>query len=210
MPLKPPIHPGRVAWTGENPGILLKKDPDGPWSSIALFFRVFWSPKGRGTALLLFEKPDVAESLPSVHNIMLSDNQPMAEFLLDTFISKLAVFAESPAFSAIQHVSITESYAAGDPRSRYSEIVNADNINIELHWDGLGKPVALELPAELTGGKEHEAYNVLVESRQPEIKLNGKSLPGKPVPRVQAGIETTSAFLYFSETWIDPDGVEPR
>ena len=72
----------------------------------------------------------------------------------------------------------------------------------------LGKPVALELPAELTGGKEHEAYNVLVESTKPEIWLNGSLLPGTPAPRVQAGIETTSAFLYFSETWIDPTDVK--
>ena len=208
MPLDSPIHPGRVAWTGENPGILLKQDPDGPWTSIALFFRVFWSPAGRGTALLLYQNPNVADSLPAVHNIMLSDNEPMAQFLLDTFIGKLAAFSEAPAFSALQHVPITESYVEGDPHSRYSEIVKAENIQIELHWDDLGKPVALELPAELTGGKEHEAYNVLVESRNPEIRLNGTSLPGKPVPRVQAGIETTSAFLYFSETWIDPTGID--
>ena len=204
MPLNTPIHPGRVAWTGENPGILLKEDPDGPWSSMALFFRIFWSPKGRGTALLLYQNPNVAESLPAVHNIMLSDNQPMAQFLLDTFIGKLAAFAEAPAFSVLQHVAITESYAQGDPHERYSEIIKADEISIELNWGGLGKPVALELPAELTGGKEHEAYNVLVESTEPEIWLNGSLLPGKTAPRVQAGIETTSAFLYFSETWIDP------
>ena len=28
-----PIHPGEVAWTGENPGIYLKEREDGPWSA---------------------------------------------------------------------------------------------------------------------------------------------------------------------------------
>ncbi len=204
MPLEHPIHPGRVVWTGENPGILLKQDPDGPWSAMALFFRIFWSPAGRGTALLMYENPNVVESLPAMANIMLSDNRPMAQFLLDNFIAKLLAFGGAPAFSALQHVDITESYTVGDPRSRYSEVIKSDNLEIELTWGGLGKPIALELPAELTGGKEHEAYNVLVESRQPEIKLNGRILPGQPVAREQAGIKTTSAFLYFSETWIDP------
>jgi len=204
MPLNRPIHPGRVAWTGENPGILLKKDTDGPLSAVALFFRIFWSPKGRGTALMLYEKPEAAESLPAVHNIMLSDNREMAQFLIDTFISKLPAFANAPAFSALQHVDITESFAIGDPGSCYGEVIKAADIDIRLTWDELGTPTALELPAELTGGKEHEAYNVLVESRKPEINLNGTALDGEIFPREQAGIKTTSAFLYFSETWIDP------
>ena len=66
MPLPTPINPGTVVWTGENPGILLKEDPDGPWSALAMFFRIFYSPAGRGSALMLYEKPDLAASLPIV------------------------------------------------------------------------------------------------------------------------------------------------
>ena len=29
-----PIHPGAVAWTGENPGIYLKDRQDGPWTGL--------------------------------------------------------------------------------------------------------------------------------------------------------------------------------
>ena len=204
MPLESPIHPGRVVWTGENPGILLKEDPDGPLSAVALFFRIAWSPAGRGTVLMLYENPGSATSLPDAANVLLSDNRELAEFLRLNFIAKLAAFADAPAFSALTHVAITEAWPEGDSNSCYREQVRADGLEITLTWDDLGAPVALELPTELTGGKEHEAYNVLVECRRPEIRLNGRILPGKPGPRVQAGIETTSAFLYFSESWIDP------
>ena len=204
MPLDSPIHPGRVVWTGENPGILLKEDPDGPLSAVALFFRIAWSPAGSGTVLMLYEDPGRAASLPDAVNVLLSDNRDLAEFLRLNFIAKLAAFADAPAFSALAHVAISESWPEGDSNSCYREQVRADGLEITLTWDDLGEPVALELPAELTGGKEHEAYNVLVECRKPEIRLNGRVLPGKPVSRVQAGIETTSAFLYFSESWIDP------
>ena len=39
MPLRDPLTPGRVDWTGENPGILLR-GPDGNFSAMSLFFRV--------------------------------------------------------------------------------------------------------------------------------------------------------------------------
>lgn len=204
MPLEPPIHPGSIAWTGENPGILLKEDPDGPLSAVALFFRIFYSPEGRGTALLLYEEPNAAASLPDTVNVMLTDNRPMAEHLMQTFIGKLPAFKGLPAFGSTQYVEITESYPTGDPRSRYTEVVKAAGVDVELVWDDLGTPTALELPAELTGARENELFSLLVESRNAQIILNGKPLKGQPFERVQAGIKTTTAFLYFSEIWISP------
>ena len=47
-------------------------------------------------------------------------------------------------------------------------------------------------------------YPMLIESTRPAIQVNGRQLPGNPVERVQADIKTTTAFLYFSETWIRP------
>ena len=204
MPLSVPIHPGKVDWSGENPGILLKESPDGPWSSMALFFRIVYSPHGRGHALLLLENPNVAQSLPEIHNIMLSDNEPMARFLMTDFIGKLPAFGGAPAYQAVQYVPITEVHTGGDPRSRYTEKVTAQNIEVELIWDELGEPTALELPPHETGPKDRELFTLLVESREAAIILNHRRLNGKPVPRVQAGLQTTSAFLYFSETWIIP------
>jgi hypothetical protein len=34
------------------------------------------------------------------------------------------------------------------------------------------------------------------------VTVNGRVLPGKPVPREMAGHQITTAFLAFSETWI--------
>ncbi len=206
MPLKTPINPGKVVWSGENHGMLLKAAPDGPWTALALFFRLYYSPAGSGTALLLYEEPDLAESLPRACNVMISDNEPMARYLMSDFVARLgnSPFGTAPAFPAVQFVALEESHASGDPGSRFSEVVRAPGIDVELVWDGLGTPRALELPKELTGGKENDLFTLLVESRRPAIVLNGRTLPGEPVARVQAGIETTTAFLYFSETWIAP------
>ena len=204
MPLSSPIHPGQVVWTGENPGILLKENPDGPFSAIALFFRIYVSPAGRGTVLLLLDSPEEKRAFPEGCNLLLHDNQDLAEYLLETFILRLPAFAALPSCESLSLIPIEECRSEGDPRVRYSEIITADSLDIELVWDGLGKPTALELPPELTGGKENELYTLLIESTNPSIHINGRRLPGSPVERVQAGIKTTTAFLYFSETWIRP------
>jgi hypothetical protein len=204
MPLATPIHPGTPDWSGENPGILLKEDPEGPWSAMALFFRIVYSPEGAGHALLLYEDPMRAASLPETHNVMVSDNEPMARYLMANFIGKLPSFGGVPGFPAVQYLALDQVAAGGDARSRYTESLRAGDLRVELVWDDLGAPVALELPVEETGTKEHEGFTVLVESRTASILVNGRALPGRPVPRVQAGLETTSAFLYFSETWIWP------
>ena len=154
--------------------------------------------------LLLLDSPEEQRTFPDGCNVLLHDNKALAEYLLDTFILKLPAFAALPACESLSLIPMDECRSEGDPRSRYSEIIKSASLDIELVWDGLGKPTALELPAELTGGKENELYTLLIESTNPSIHINGQRLPGDPVERVQAGIKTTTAFLYFSETWIRP------
>ena len=56
-----PHNPGRVEWSGENPGIYLKENSqDTSYSTLALFFRVVMSPHGRGTAAIVLGAPDKA------------------------------------------------------------------------------------------------------------------------------------------------------
>lgn len=209
MPIQPAVNPGQVDWSGENPGILLKEDPEGPFSAMALFFRIACSPVGPGQALLLYEKPQEAASLPGAHNVMVSDNEALGHYLIDHFIAKLAAFAEAPAYGALRHLPAKAVRSEGDPRSAYAEIVETADFSVELRWSGLGTPVALELPPSLTGPKDRELFTVLVEAREAAILVDGRQLPGVPVPRVQAGIETTTAFLYFSESWMIPPQVAP-
>jgi hypothetical protein len=54
------------------------------------------------------------------------------------------------------------------------------------------------------GSRKHSMFSVLVPAQQASILVNGKPLPGKLGTRIQADVETTSAFLYFTETWIFP------
>ena len=207
MPLNEPVTPGTVDWTGENPGILLK-GPNGDFSAMALFFRVAWSPVGQGQVLLLYGTPGAVAGTPRAPNAIMSDNAALTSFLKENFIGKLAVFANAPAFATLQEVHAQTVRSAGDPMGhRYTETVAGGGLAVELVWEDLEPPRALELTPDQGGTGEHTMFTLLVPARSAEIIVNGHTLPGAVGTRVQAGFETTTAFLYFSETWVIPPEV---
>lgn len=204
MPLSEPITPGTVDWTGENPGIVLK-DEAGNASAMALFFRVAWSPVGQGHVLLLYGTPAAATGTRAAPNVMLADNMPLARFLKENFIGKLAAFRAAPAFDGLEVKLAQAVRSTGDPSGhRYTETISGDGLTVELVWEGLEAPRALELTPDQVGTGAHTMFTLLVPAREAHIIVNGYSLPGKVGTRVQAGVETTTAFLYFSETWVIP------
>lgn len=204
MPLQTPVTPGKVDWTGENPGILLR-DAQGNFSAMALFFRVAWSPVGQGQVLLLYGAPDAVEGTPDAPNVMLSDNPALTTFLKANFIGKLAAFANAPAFDTLPEVTLQVARSSGDPMGhRYCETLCAAGLTIELVWEELEPPRALELTPDQVGTGEHTMFTLLVPAHSAQIIVNGHRLPGELGTRVQAGYETTTAFLYFSETWVIP------
>ena len=204
MPLPEPVTPGVVDWTGENPGILLKND-DGSFSAMALFFRVAWSPVGQGQMLLLYGTPGSEEGTIEAPNLIISDNADLSEYLLENFVGRLAAFRDAPAFKGLRHLVAQSVQTDGDAMShRYSETVAGEGYTVQLVWEDLEHPRALELMPDQVGSGIHTMFTVLVPAQQGSILVNGKPLPGKLGTRVQAGVETTTAFLYFTETWIIP------
>lgn len=204
MPLNQPFTPGTVDWTGENPGILLK-DTNGGFSAMALFFRIAWSRAGQGHVLLLYGTPGAVTGTPQAPNVILSDNPSLTSFLKESFISKLAAFSNAPAFPDLREIAAHSVRRSGDPMgNRYKETISGGEYTVELVWEELEPPRALELTPEQVGTGEHIMFSLLVPARSARILVNGRALPGELGSREQAGEKTTTAFLYFSETWIIP------
>lgn len=207
MPLAEPITPGVVDWSGENPGILLK-DAAGNFSAMALFFRIAWSPVGQGHVLWLYGTAAAAEGTAEAPNVMLTDNAALGDFLKRNFIGKLGVFSTAPAFDGMPVKLAQAVRSSGDPMGRrYTETIVADGLTVELVWEGLEPPRALELTPDQVGTRAHTMFTLLVPATAAQIIVNGHCLPGHVGTRVQAGVETTTAFLYFSETWVIPPEV---
>ena len=198
----PIVFPGTVEWSGENPGISLKATPDGPFVALASFFRVVLSPHGRGHALVLLQSPQEANPPPDRGNFCLHDNEALARYLVADFVSHFGAFKGQGGLDGLVYRKLDSVEASGDPASSYSETVRAGDLTVRLTWSGLGKPFCFALPPDKSATGKHHMPSLFVGCRDATASVNGRALPGKPVPREIAGHTITTAMLAFSETWI--------
>ena len=198
-----PIHPGRVAWTGENPGIYLKDTQDGPWTGLATFFRITWSEFGRGTGVLLLDQPNVEKGLPEVENFCISDNEKLARYLVAEFFSKFASFRVSPGIKAISYLPLISARREGDAVKNYSEVVTAKGYEVVMAWKSLGAPYAVDMPPEKGPTQRHEMYSLFLDAPDASVTVNGRALKGKVAKRDFADTRKPTAFLAFSESWME-------
>lgn len=195
-----PINfPGTVEWSGENPGVSLKETPDGPFVTLASFFRVVLSPHGRGHALVLLQAP---QDGASAGNVCYHDNEKLARYLVSDFVANFGAYKGLPGLKGLTYKKLDSVAAAGDPGSTYSEIVKAGSETIELKWTGLGKPFCFALPPDKSATGRHYMPSLFVGCADASVTINGRKLPGKPAPREIAGHKISTAMLAFSETWI--------
>lgn len=195
----PIVFSGQVEWSGENPGVSLKEKPDGPFVTLASFFRVVLSPYGRGHALVLLQAPGDGAAAT---NVCYHDNEKLARYLVSDFVSNFGAYKGLPGLKGLTYKKLDSVAAAGDPASTYSEIVKAGDQTIELKWTGLGKPFCFALTPDKSATGRHYMPSLFVGCADASVSVNGKRLPGKPVPREIAGHTISTAMLAFSETWI--------
>jgi hypothetical protein len=198
----PIVFPGTVEWSGENPGISLKETPDGPFVGLASFFRVVLSPHGRGHALVLLQSPQEANPPAERGNFCFHDNETLARYLVDGFVAHFGAFQGQAGLGGLVYRPLDSAEAAGDPASSYSETVKAGDLTVRLTWSGLGEPFCFALPPEKSATGKHHMPSLFVGCRDATVSVNGRALPGKPVPREIAEHTITTAMLAFSETWI--------
>ena len=195
------VFPGRVEWSGENPGISLKEQPAGPFTALASFFRVVLSPHGRGHALVLLQSPHEANT-GERGNLCLHDNEALARYLVSGFVTHFGAWRGLPVLQGLTYRRLDRVEAAGDPASSYSETVQAGDLSVRLEWTGLGEPFCFALPPEKSATGQHTMPSLFVPCADATIEVNGRRLAGHPVPREIAGRAISTAMLAFSETWL--------
>ena len=203
------INPGRVEWSGENPGIYLKDSPDADFSTLALFFRVVLSPYGRGHAALVLGAPNENTGWPHATNFLMTDNQRLMRWIVDGWVRKMPTFVDRAGLESMSWLDLEGvSRRAGDLRSRYSEKALGSGIELDLIWKDLGDPLPVEVDRTNSATGEHEMYSVFLEAGSASVVVNGTPLSGTVGSRKFFGRTMSTAFLAFSETWVSPVGSE--
>jgi len=197
------VHPGRVDWSGENPGMYLKNDAEGGFVTLISFFRVMVSPHGRGHAAFMLLDPQGTGKNSAAPNLCLTDNEPLAEYLRQGFVRHFGAFKGVTALDNCRMAPAWDFVAAGDTRSTYTEWFRSSVGQVSLNWDEMGDPFIVDLPVEKSATGKHQMLSLFVEAKSVRASINGTAVKGKAFPREFAGRKQSStAFLAFSETWL--------
>ncbi|QPN28449.1 hypothetical protein J8E27_15085 [Brucella sp. 458] len=196
------IRTGKVEWTGDNPPIYLKTDPDGDWTTLALFFRINGSDHGRGNMMLVIEDP-YDNGNPDPVRLCVTDNPSLARYLINEFVRKFSLFRSAQA--ALNSLEITDgakfSVEADYPRY-VTEIANFGMHRLEMSWMDLTEMFAVAQPAKDSQTGAHEMFSVFQPATTASIILNGRKLPGNTIERDFFERRAQSASLAHSESWI--------
>ncbi len=199
-----PRNSGIVEWSGDNPGIYLKEDPDGDWSALGLFFRVTLSPFGSGHVMIVMDQPNAALGYPAANNICLYDNKELTQYLISDYISKFPSFRGKKGLHSMSHYKIDEVTSRGDLTDYRTESIISEDLEVVMYWSSLGEPFAAEVAVEASATGEHEMYSVFLEATEAHISVNGERLKGMLTTRNFLGGEMSTAFMAISETWVRP------
>jgi hypothetical protein len=195
-------HPGAVDWSGENPGMYLKENADGPFVTLVSFFRVVVSPHGRGHALVLLEAPLLQGSFPGALNVCVTDNDALARYLVTEFVTCFGAFKGAEALQHIDYLPLEGVAVSGDTRASHVEWVKGPGVEASLSWEDLGEPFMVNIPKEKSATGKHALHSLFVDARRVTATVNGRTLKGHPVERAFAGRQSSTAFLAYSETWL--------
>ena len=127
----PPVMPGRLILSGENPFIRLSPERGGPISTDASLWTVTYSPEGAGHAL--FVKSDLTGGQWRIY----SDNPQLARWLQTTVQGML-----NPE-TASDKIAVAEATFSrqGDLRDSWTQKVHAVSDEIVLIWSDLIDPL---------------------------------------------------------------------
>jgi hypothetical protein len=192
-----------VDWSGENPGMYLKATADGPFVTLISFFRVVTSPHGKGHAAFMLLDPHGDGSKAAQPNLCLTDNEPLARYLCDGFVSRFGAFRGVKALETLRYQPAWDFMAGGDGRQRHSEWFRSVAGQVQLEWGRLSEPFLVDLaPGESATGA-HRMVSLFFDAHEVMAHINGNRVEGRAVRREFAGRKDSStAFLAFSESWI--------
>ena len=200
-----PINPNPIDWSGENPSITLKSAAGEETTCLVSFFRVVVSPHGAGHAVFILTDPGGSGGGKAT-NACLTDNEPLARYLLSDFVMKFGAWRGNPLLADLPFVAAVGFVHSGEHLTAWTERVTSPDIDVTLTWHELDAPFLVEFDAEHSATGAHEMISLFVPARQADVIVNGVRSSGVPGPRDMAGKQSSTAFLAFSETWLRAHG----
>jgi hypothetical protein len=189
------VDDNRVVVTGENQFIRLSEKDGDPHTTEASYWRIVFSPAGPGHALYL--KSELTADRWAIY----SDNVAMARWLQRTVQGMLV--------ADLKDVSIPVADArfskSGDPRSFWTETIEAHGARITMTLSEFGDPILVHTKPsqEAPNPRLYGVCTVLVPAAAAHVTLNGMQAKGRTWPRDRLGRPYSTSGLGLAESWTE-------
>lgn len=193
---------GKVYVTGENPVIRLLDKENGNVLTSASYWRIVWSPAGPGHVCYVTTGDGKS---PGDLRVAFVDNRKLYDYLtqqimivLDTSISARPFTVVQATFNDPGQGTFTDS---GDTMTERKVSLKSEKYTVDLIWRDFYEPFQLDTP--VGGGRNpFGVTSLFIPAKSAEVIVNGKKSPGNVYPQKRGPVQSSSAFLAFSESWI--------
>ena len=196
------IKLGKVYVTGENPGIHLLDKEGGKVLTAVSYWRIIWSPVGAGH--ICFVTTGDGKS-PDNLRIAFVDNPKLNDFLSQQVLGTFdASIAERP-FTVV-HSKFTDPGQgtftnSGDTMTERRVTFTSNKYKVALVWRDFYEPFQLDTP--VGGGRNpFGVTSLFIPAKSADVTINGKKALGNVYPQKRGPVQSSSAFLAFSESWV--------
>jgi hypothetical protein len=186
-----------VIFTGENPGLTLHT-PGGDGVAVAAsYWRCTYSAHGEGNALIIrAETPALGRWLA-----IYADNAAMGRFVTDTMTQHFGDFKEL-GFPAVA-IRPARFFQESDSRRYHRVVCHGEDRAIELIWREVLDRQLLQVANMELGPGHFDLATVICPCNAATVTIDDAPIPGDVrVSTNAAGQPSSSAFLAFSETWV--------
>jgi hypothetical protein len=195
------VKVGKVYVTGENPGIRLLDKEGGTVLTAVSYWRLIWSPAGPGH--IAFVTTGDGKS-PGDLRLAFVDNRKLYDFLTKEISTVLdATFTARPyTIVEAKFVDSGQGTFNGDSMTERKVTFKAPKYDVALVWRDFYEPFQIDSPANSGARNPFGVTSLFIPSKAADVIINGKKAAGNVYPQKRGPVQSSSAFLAFSESWV--------
>lgn len=190
-----------VVFSGENPGLTLYKPGTDELVAQASYWRCVISEHGEGNVLFIWVDPDGSGLGSAAPSTIYSDNAAMGKLVRDRLMQHFRGHEErrwgrlEPAHARF--------FQESDSRWYHRVTCNTGEAVIELLWWDVIEYQMLNRSAYQVGPTSWDLATVICPCASATISVANQKVNGEVRSSTEGEKPTSSAFLAFSETWVD-------
>ena len=204
-----PMRP--VIFAGENSMVSLYDESGARMTASASFWRATWSTDGEGHVLFLWsDHPGQGDGADL--RLILADNIDLGDMVNRRFTRYFAGFEERGFTGIVPMPARFTQLAEG--RRRHRVVAVAGSVTVGLEWRDAAAGALTFFDNTSDPDQAYDVSSVICPCARGTISVDGIDLPGRVIGNDElirhggGGHEPgyRSAFLAFSETWVERDG----